>query len=46
MTDKPTTEELAKRMARSDGWVFTRDGDVTCPLCARTALAAPADREG
>ncbi len=25
----------AKREARGDGWVFGRDGDVTCPVCVK-----------
>jgi hypothetical protein len=29
------TEADCMTQARQDGWVFNRDHDVTCPLCAR-----------
>lgn len=28
------TEDDCKKQARRYGWVFNRDGDVTCRLCA------------
>jgi hypothetical protein len=28
-----------KRIAQKSGWVFNRDGEVTCPMCARAALS-------
>lgn len=29
------TEAAARRHARKRGWVFGRDGDVTCPICVK-----------
>lgn len=36
-----------KRQAQAKGWVFNRDGDVTCPKCARPTKgdAKPATEE-
>lgn len=30
-----------KRQAQRDGWVFGRDGDVTCPTCATAKRKGP-----
>jgi hypothetical protein len=32
----------AKRQAQEDGWRFHRDGEVSCPWCAKRATTPPA----
>ena len=39
------SEAYCKRAARRRGWVFNRDGDATCPLCAGKWKPAPTTPE-